>query len=428
MTTEKIMNTNERRKYLKVMQPRYQAADRAEQGRLLDEMERITGLHRKSLLRLLHGSLERQPRKQQRQKVYGAAVQDALAVIAESCDYICAERLTPNLVWLAQHLEAHGELVLTEELLAQLGQISISSVQRRLPLLSPDQHRLHRKGRSASSALLQGVPMLRLPWEETEPGHFEVDTVHHCGPSTAGDYAYTLQWIDIATGWSERVAVLGRSYRVMEDAFERIWNRVPFPVCEIHPDNGSEFFNTHMLRFWKRYPQVLLSRSRPNRKNDNRFVEQKNSSLVRDYLGHDRLDTVAQTLALNELYDWMWVYYNLFQPVLHLVEKEVVPAAEGQPARVRRRHDDARTPFDRLIATGALAPARREQLERLRDRTNPRRLRQAIYDQIEHILSLPGAVPGQPEDVSLTLGVYTISWDGDGSPVTLSVGEQLPVR
>jgi hypothetical protein len=166
----------------------------------------------------------------------------------------------------------------------------------------------------------------------------------------------------------------------------------------------------------------------PERRHREGFEEQKNSSLVRDYLGYDRLDTVAQVLAFHQLYDAMWVYYNLFQPVLHLVAKEVMPATADRPARIRRHHDDARTPFDRLCATGVLDAPHREQLERLRDRTNPRRLREAIYDQIEHVLSLPGAVPGQPEDVALTLGVYTISWDDDRSPVTLSVGEQVLVR
>jgi transposase InsO family protein len=79
--------------------------------------------------------------------------------------------------------------------------------------------------------------------------------------------------IDVTTGWSERVAVLGRSYLVMEDAFRHILTRLPFPVLEIHPDNGSEFTKHHLLRFWKEAVKgVDLSRSRPYNKNDNRFL------------------------------------------------------------------------------------------------------------------------------------------------------------
>jgi len=257
--------------------------------------------------------------------------------------------------------------------------------------------------------------MLRLPWSIQVPGSFEVDLVHHGGPTTAGEYMCTLQMIDVATGWSERVAVLGRSFMVMEAAFLRILARLPFAILEIHPDNGSEFFNHHMLRFWGEIVQgVKLSRSRPFHKNDNPRVEQKNATLVRAYLGHERLDSVDQVLAANQLYERMWVYYNLFQPVMHLVEKEVIQQ-EGQPTRVKRRHDQARTPFDRLCATDAILPQHRQQLEALRDQINPRQLRQEIYDTIDHIFSLPGAVPGITEDVRLTLATSSTAQQG-GDP------------
>ena len=158
-----------------------------------------------------------------------------------------------------------------------------------------------------------------------------------------------------------------------------------------------------MLRFWGDLVQgVTLSRSRPYQKNDNPRVEQKNYTLVRAYLGYERLDTVAQVLAVNRLYDKMWAYYNLFQPVMHLVEKEIVPQ-EGQATRVRRRHDKARTPFDRLCETEAILPAHREQLEALRDSINPRRLRSEVYDDIDHILNLPCAQPGSTQNVHDTL-------------------------
>lgn len=113
----------------------------------------------------------------------------------------------------------------------------------------------------------------------------------------------------MATGWIERVATLGRSHLVMQDAFRRILARVPFAVLEVHPDNGSEFLNHHLRRFWKAAADnIELSRSRAWQKNDNRFVEQKNDTLVRAYLGYDRLDTVEQTLLLNRLYQRMWLH------------------------------------------------------------------------------------------------------------------------
>ncbi len=146
------------------------------------------------------------------------------------------------------------------------------------------------------------VPMGRIPWDITEPGHFEVDLVYHSGETTAGLHGHTIQLIDVATGWSERVAVLGRAQRAMEEGFEHILGRLPFAVQELHPDNGSEFFNHHLVRYWKdKVSGVHLSRSRPWHKNDNRMVEQKNDTLVREYLGDLRLDTPEQIAALNAL-------------------------------------------------------------------------------------------------------------------------------
>jgi len=403
MSTEDKMTVNERRKYVRMMKKRYDKSDRKEKSRLLDEMEAVTEMDRKTLIRLINGDLERKPRKKQRGRIYGPEVDDALRVIDKSFDYICAERLTPNLVWMAQHLARHDELETSDLLLAQLDRISISTVGRILGRIRQYEPRLPRKGPRRANKLVRDIPMIRLPWNILVPGRFEVDLVHHCGPTASGEYMCTLQMIDVAIGWSERVAVLGRSFLVMEDAFLRILTRLPFPVSEIHPDNGSEFLNHHMLRFWGETVQgVKLSRSRPFHKNDNPRVEQKNSTLVRAYLGDDRIDSVAQVLAANELYDKMWVYYNLFQPVMHLIEKEVI-LEDGKPARVKRRYDQARTPFDRLCATDVILPAHREQLEALRDRINPRRLRQEVYDDIERIFALPGAVPGITENVYLTL-------------------------
>jgi hypothetical protein len=232
--------------------------------------------------------------------------------------------------------------------------------------------------------------------------------------SASGEYVYTLQLIDVATGWSERMAVLGRSYLVMKDAFRYILTRLPFRVCEVHPDNGSEFFNHHMLRFWQDLVQgVQLSRSRPYQKNDNRIVEQKNSSLVRSYLGYDRLDSVAQTLALNQLYDKMWVYYNLFQPVMRLQEKTYFPQQDDQPADTKRRYDAARTPFDRLCETDAILPEHKAQLDALRRRINPRQLRRDIYGAIDDLFTLPGAQPDTAENVYETLWSSQCSEKGE---------------
>jgi hypothetical protein len=199
------------------------------------------------------------------------------------------------------------------------------------------------------------------------------------------------------------VATLGRSYLVVADGFERILSRLPFALREIHTDNGSEFLNHHLLRFWPTIdPAIHLSRSRPYQKNDSRFVEQKNSTLVRAYLGYQRLDTVAHNQALNRLYDKMWLYYNFFQPVMRLVEKTVVPRP-GKGNRIKRKFDQAKTPFDRLCATDCLDEKVKVQLAYQRAATNPRQLRHVIYDDLLRLSRLSLANPTQSQDVYQTL-------------------------
>ena len=370
------MTIDERRKYVKLMAKRYQKAKHKERSLLLTEMEQVTNLHRKHLIRLLNGaSLERKKRTTARRRTYGLEVEQVIVRVWESLDYICAERLTPSVVKTATHLAKFGVLKLTAEVQSQLATISVATVYR---LLRKHRARktpwLPRKGPHRANQVTKGVPMKRIAWDIREPGHFEVDLVQHSGDNTSGEFGHTLQLIDVATGWSERVMLLGRGYRAMQAAFLQVTERVPFAILELHPDNGSEFFNWHLVRFWKeKVTGVQLSRSRPYHKNDNRNVEQKNDTLVRQYFGEVRLETPEQIAAGNRLYEQMWVYYNLFQPVMHLKTKTI----EGD--KVRRSWDQAQTPYERLLATGVLSHEQAQRLRDLYEHTNPFQLRQEIY-------------------------------------------------
>jgi hypothetical protein len=379
--SEEKMSIGERRKYLKLVLPRYERADRVERGQLLTEMAEVTQLHRKSLVRLMNApSLERSHKKRRpRGTRYGAAVADVVRVVWESLDYICAERMTPALLGTARQLAEWEELVLTPELEESLGAISRSTVQRLLQRFGQDTPRLPRRKPQPPNRLLRDIPMGRLPWETEGPGAFETDLVHHCGPVAAGEYVHTLQLVDIATGWSERVAILGRTQEAMVKGFRKVQERLPFPIVHLHPDNGSEFFNDHLIRYFgEKITGLSLSRSRPYRKNDNRFVEQKNSSLVRAYVGYDRLEA-SQCDLLNVLYDKLWLYYNLFQPVMHMVAKDITRG------KVHRRHDTPRTPYQRLLSTGILSPRQKQRLASLYAHTNPRTLRMDIYQTLEQL-------------------------------------------
>jgi hypothetical protein len=406
MSETEPMNVNERRKYLHKLRIRYwQVKERAEKSRLLGDAVIVTGMHRKSILRLLHGELSRKPRQKQRGPTYSTEVIDAVRRVACSLDYPCAERLQPNLVWMADELVRHGELVISENVREKLTQVSVSTVRRMVPasVSKPERIAYRQRTQAAARHIPANIPMRRIPNQEPHPGHFEVDLVHHCGFSASGQYVHTLQLTDVTTGWCEPVATLGRSYLVMQDGFEHVQLRLPFPILELHPDNGTEFLNDLMIHFWgQSASQATLSRSRPYHKNDNRFVEENNASLVRAYLGYQRLDTVAQTNLLNQLYDKLWLYHNFFQPVMRLTEK-ITDASTG---RIKRMYGKPLPPFDRLCQAGVLSPDQEQQLRTLRNTTNPCSLRLEIHALLDQLFALPNAPDGIPEDVHQTLALW----------------------
>jgi len=380
------MTIEEQYKLIRNVQAKYLQADRKEKGQILNMLVEATGLERKYLITLLKGQgPNRKKRKQQRGRKYGAKVDDAIRIIGSTLDWICAERLTPGLVEIALHLARHGEMIVDDELLELLGAISIPTVRRTVNRVRQDEYRLpQRKGkRRFRNSVADKIPMRVIPWDIAIPGHFEVDLVHHAGPDVRGECVYTVQFIDVKTGWSERIAVLGRSYSRMREAFSKFLAQCPIPVREIHSDNGPEFMNAHLQRFFAdKFRGAKFSRSRPWQKNDNRFVEQKNSTLVRAYLGRESFTTQEQADLLNELYDLMRVYYNFFQPVLRQIERSVHYNAQHAPV-LRRKHDTARTPLKRLTESDVLDQKTRVWLRCTYVQTNPRRLRHEIQQLLD---------------------------------------------
>lgn len=381
------MTISERRKYIHKIWGRYRDSSKQEKGQLLDEATKVTGLHRKSILRILNGRLSRKPRANNRGKTYGPTVAYAVTKIAKSLDYACAERLKPNLVWMAELLQSHGELRLDDDLKDKLTTISVSTIKR---LVKNREHRLDkiafRKSPSRPNSQLKAkIPIKIIPWETSMPGHFEVDTVHHCGDSSQGIYVHTLQLLDVASGWCEIVPVYGNSFAAIKDGFDYLLARLPFPALEFHPDNGSEFINKLLLKYWKELlPTLDVTRSKPYRKNDNRFVEENNNSLIRAYIGPSRFDSAAQLEALRELEELLWLYHNCFLPCMRLQEKSI--SAEG---KLRRSFDSAQPPLDRLLASELTDKSRLIELFEFRKAVNPLLLHEKIDQSIEKLLALP---------------------------------------
>ena len=290
MATEERMDVNERYKYLRTVKVRYVKAGRTEKTKLLSEMEAVTGLCRKHIIVHMNSpGPYRRARRRERSRKYGIEVVKAVTFIADTLDWICAERLKPALPKMACHLAKFGEMQTTPSLLAQLEQISISTLRRMLKRIERPPGRLPqaRRGRRPDTVAQALVPISVIPWKEPEPGHFEVDLVHHSRYGILGPFACTIQFIDVLTGWSERLAMLGHEFETMWQALHTFREQCPISVHEIHTDNGSEFMNYALV---SQFPELMgsarLTRGLSGHKNHNRFVEQKNGSLVRAYL-HD---------------------------------------------------------------------------------------------------------------------------------------------
>ena len=228
--------------------------------------------------------------------------------------------------------------------------------------------------------------MAVIPSDEPDPGHFEIDLVHHGCSGVTGLFTCIFQCIDVLSGWSERIAILGYEFGAMWRACDTFNRSHPIPVREIHTDNGPEFMNIATIRtIYERLVNAKLTRGLSGHKKHNRFVEQKNGSLVRAYLQSLYFHTPAHVIRLNALDEDMWLYYDFFQPVLRQTARGALMLSNSV-CYINRHHDEAKTPLEHLLR--AKPPIDGQTADKLRDlyqRTHPRELNRRIHDRPHHL-------------------------------------------
>lgn len=380
------------------LRPRYQAGGKREKQAILDEFCLTTGYHRKSAIRLLAHTPALTAGKSGRAKVYGPQVASALQTLWQAADHSCSKRLAPFIPALLEVLERQGELVLNDTLKAQLLSLSPATIDRLLgPLRAKGLRRPYIP--SGASARLQALVPLRTfgEWQGVAPGSLQADLVNHCGQSVEDFYLTTLVSVDVATGWVEVEPVWGKGQQRVRSAFHRQRTRLPFSVAALHTDNGGEFIN-QVLYPYCRQEGIRLSRGRPYKKNDQAYVEQKNWMLVRKTVGYDRFASKAALAALAEVYEPLRLYMNFFQPLRKVVSKERVGA------KVKKRYDTARTPYQRLLASGVLDEQGREGLGRLYLSLNPLKLRAQIEAALERLWLLAERGPASKPSRTVVCG------------------------
>jgi hypothetical protein len=389
-----MMNFEARNQYMETLRETYLKADKKEKGRILDEYCRNTGQERKYAIKKFRYKAGLKPKgsaRKARKEYYNGRVKAALAKLWIIFDYPCGQRLAPLLKDESAKLRMLDEIECSEETLRKLQRITPSTIDKKL---AHEKELLMNKRKYASkrNVLIAGNVPTKTSAEQdrSAPGQEQIDCVEHCGTCAAGDYVNTLSIVDIFSGWWEGEAIMGKGQERALTAIANARTRFPFAWKEIHPDNGGNILNIHVYNYAMRHG-IDMSRSRPYKKNDNCFVEQKNSTHVRQVVGYLRYDALEEQTIMNSLYrNELRLYKNFFQPVMKLASKERIKG------KIHKKQGKAMTPFKRLMESPAVPETTKAQLQKLYESLNPAEMKRTIdakLSQLHHAYRKKNGLP-----------------------------------
>ncbi len=356
---------------------RYRKARKKDRSKILDEFVKTTGYNR-SYARFLLGSLKKRGRKKKyppRKRKYDLKVFYGLRKLWIAADCICGQRLKPFIPELIAKLEQFGEIKINKSTKQKLLTMGSATIDR---ILSATKQSYQLKGRSTTkpgSILKSQIPIKTFAdWdkEKEKPGFFETDLVAFCGESATGDYVNGLNLTDICTGWVLLDAVMGKAQSRVFPAISNAQDRLCYNMLGLNPDNGSEFINWHLKRYCEK-EGISFTRIRAGKKNDNCYVEQKNYTVMRRFIGYARYDTEKQLVIIREILKLVEVYVNFFQPSLKLKSKQRLGS------RVKKKYHTAKTPYQKLLKSGVLTKKQERKLQSYYETLNPMEIRRQIY-------------------------------------------------
>jgi hypothetical protein len=364
----------EKKKITAQTAPRYRKADKKGKGQILKEFIALTGYNRKYAIHLLAnegkaicrrigGQLvalkaqHKTRKKRKYEKLYDEAVREKLFLVWKNFGWQCGKLLAPFLRENLAVLRLHGDYLMDDTVADKLRRISPASIDR---LLRKDRAKYKIRGTCGTKPLKKKLSILvpTQTWFECStlpPGYFQIDLVFHDGGNASGDFCYTLTMTDVSTGWTKHYALKNKAFRWVHEALKKAVSAFPFPLRGIHSDNGSEFLN-HALCQWCRENQIRFTKSRKERKNDNCCVEQKNFATVRKIVGYARFEGEEAVSALQAVYEAHDGLLNYFYHCMKLVSKERVGA------KVKKKYDAAKTPFQRALEHPQVEPASKRLL------------------------------------------------------------------
>jgi len=370
--------------YLDLLRARYRKASKKERSAILDEYVKTTGCHRKYAIGVLGGKRRtgKHPIRRPRRAIYGDEEIQALLILSDLFDGICSKRLRTAIDIELPGLYESSALQVGPGCYHKLMRISPATMDRLLSGRRP-QLRKSRGFTKPGTLLKHHIPIRTwADWSEDRPGFCEMDLVDHSGGIIirGADHAWTLDFTDVKTAWTECVAVPNKAQVHVFAAICRARERLPFLLLGIDSDNGSEFINDQLYRYCL-HEEVTFTRGRAGKKNDGAYVEQKNWSVVRRAVGYYRYDTHEQLELLNRLYAVMHFYVNFFLPVMKLEEKTRVGS------KVKRVYDKPQTPYARVLASSHVSEEHKAELRETYDLLDLVDLRRQINELQDEILS-----------------------------------------
>jgi len=381
------MSKKAKQEYLLSLQERYTKVNKEEKKKILDKFCTVCDYNRKYAIRILN-SKSKQVRKRQKKRgpkpqYDSPKILDFIIKLWKSTNLICSKRLKAVIkYWLPWYEKEYGKL--SKKNVELLRSISPATIDR---LLKKFRSRYNKRGLCTTKPggiLRELVPIKTDQWNERRPGYVEVDTVAHCGSSVSGSFVFTLNMVDIATGWTSQRAVWGKGEEGVFKAIRDIELNLPFPILGFDCDNGNELLNWRLLKYFKERPMpVSYTRSRAYRKNDNSHIEEKNWTIVRQYIGYDRLDKIEMVDLLNSLYKNELNYFlNFFISSSKLISKQRIGS------KIKKIHQPPKTPYEKLWDSEYTDEKIKMKLYKISKLLNPFKLQRSIKNKINAVLRL----------------------------------------
>ena len=401
------LDMHTRKKIFASIFKRYQKAGKKDKGKILDEYVKTLECNRDYLAHLLtnwektiYAAIRNETVKfvakepvKGRQKAHGGKKTGRpekyhktfvriLKEIWELFDFQCGKLLAPLLRGMIAFLVI--EFKMDAELQALFETVSPATIDRKL---KHEKKRFRIKGISTTKpgALLKSQIPIRVyfAWDERKPGFFELDTVAHCGSHNSGQFCWTLTITDVGSGWTEECALPNHAHRWVKEQVAKTKENLPFPMLGIDGDNGDEIINKQLLEYCHQN-QITFTRSRPYRKNDNCFVEQKNYDVVRKTVGYGRFEGEKAMVALAETSRFLNPLLNYWYPTMRLISKEKLPS--GRYKKIYEKV--AKTPYQRLLEFPDISDECKQELRQRAADLNPIELKRKLDIARDRLLKL----------------------------------------